>query len=164
AMIANFRAYIITGLTLLVTIMLTAPAQAQSNATDSTFFPMHQGNRWVFEHWDSAWPSEIFHTMVEIKHPVIEMDGVYSTLLNSNNPGNMAGKTLVCNETACKDSVWIDYHVDNQQLFMRYKNRKVLIADFSLNVGDSVLVTGDLDNPDWMMSNKIIDRDRKSVV
>jgi len=158
---ANLRKYILTGLTILATFMLASPAQAQSNATDSTFFPMHQGNKWVFEHWDSAWPSEQYHTMTEIKHPVIELDGVYSTLLNSNNPGYMAGKTLVCNETACKDSVWVDFHVASQQLFMRYVDRKILIADFSLNVGDSLIITDDLDNPDWMMSKKITDRSQR---
>lgn len=46
---ANLRTYILTGLTILATFMLASPAQAQSNATDSTFFPLHQGNRWVYE-------------------------------------------------------------------------------------------------------------------
>jgi hypothetical protein len=139
---------------------LTSPVQAQSNATDSTFFPMHQGNRWVFETIyinHGSWPPQVnrYYHILEITSPVMQVGNVYSMLYDENSPGNVAPISLVCNDLACRDSVWIDYHADTQKLFYRYLGNEVLVMDFGLDVGDSLLVTGDLDNPYWTMSHKV---------
>src|SRR5690606_2743845 len=72
AMNANLRTNILFWLTLLCTLTLTSPAQSQSNATDSTFFPMHQGNRWVYMSYSENWQTSYF---VYDQNSVVKMFG-----------------------------------------------------------------------------------------
>jgi hypothetical protein len=80
---ANLRVFYIAVLILLCTIQFASPSQAQSNATDSTFFPMHQGNRWVFTYWDGIY--DYGHWVLDIKEPVECIDDLCMLSLEDSN-------------------------------------------------------------------------------
>ena len=64
---ANLRTLFLTALAILSAAL---PASAQPNATDTTFFPMHQGNRWVYALSDQWISSPIQYRSFEIKGEV----------------------------------------------------------------------------------------------
>jgi len=131
---ANLRTYFIAGLAIMVTFVFASPAQAQSNATDSTFFPMHEGNRWVYMSYSMGWQTSYF--VYDLTGEVENYGDTLYVWEGAFHP--IIFPPLELGFDFIEDPVTVQFDIKNNRIYGEgaHPYGKVLLADFNLGVGE----------------------------